>query len=384
MRGRNVLPIDHTMVSLDTALALLGFLVAGFAYAAWFKRERAALGFLWLLFLALGLGAGSLAAAAGWRLQHNLALVAYSWLPWNLLLLALLPPIRLRSWALVSLVVVLVLQLVGPLLVPAAQWAALPGLNERLLNWLPGGLRDLLSPIEPLVLVLAAVAFFVRWQLGSRFTDLALSTIATILLVGAMRPELLVIATSIAAALLFLSVIYTSHRMAFLDGLTGLPNRRSFDLAMATPPRRYAVALMDIDHFKRINDRFGHDVGDQVLRMVAARLRRLRGCRVFRYGGEEFVLLFRGGQVAGAADVCEQGRAAIADPPLALRSSGRPPLRPLNKARYREKVPSIKVTISGGLATNTPGNHVEAVVEAADKALYRAKRGGRNKLVVAK
>ena len=200
-----------------------------------------------------------------------------------------------------------------------------------------------------------------------------------------MRPGLLPVTIAGASGILIVGVIYSTHRMAFVDALTGLPNRRSLDLTLASMPRHFAIAMLDIDHFKRINDRFGHDFGDQVLRMVASRVRRIGRFKAYRYGGEEFCLLFLGAEkTRHAADVCEEVRAAIEVPPMAFRTPMRPGNKPLKKDRYREKVPSLKVTVSIGLANNSKGQQPDAVIEAADKALYSAKRGGRNKVVVSK
>lgn len=369
------------MMGLDAGLGLLFFATFGVVYAIWFKRPRATFGFLWLIWLVLGLSAVPLLAAIGVELDRDLGPVTLGWLPWNFLLLACLPRVRLVSAAAVALVLVLILELVLPLFIPLETWRQAPGLDARIQQWLPGQ-ADLLTPVGPMVLVIASIGFFLRWQMSGRTTELALSLTCTILLLGVMRPGTLVVAISGASAVLFLGVVYTTHRMAFVDALTGLPNRRSLDLTLGSMPRRYAIAMLDIDHFKRVNDRFGHDFGDQVLRMVASRLRRGRGYRAYRYGGEEFCLLFLGGDRTDAAqEVCEQVRQTIADLPMAFRGRQRPAHRPVNKGRYREKVPGIKVTVSIGLALGDRTRDADAVIEAADKALYRAKRAGRDRVV---
>ena len=98
-----------------------------------------------------------------------------------------------------------------------------------------------------------------------------------------------------AGAILFISLLEESHSLAFRDTLTGLPGRRALEERLRSLGGRYTIAMVDIDHFKNFNDQHGHDVGDQVLKLVAARLAEVGGGgRAYRYGGEEFSVLFRG------------------------------------------------------------------------------------------
>ena len=102
---------------------------------------------------------------------------------------------------------------------------------------------------------------------------------------------------SAAGLIISMSVIETAYAMAFQDELTSLPARRALNTALPGLGKRYAIAMLDIDFFKKFNDRFGHDVGDQVLCMVASHLNRVGGGgRSFRYGGEEFTILFQENQ----------------------------------------------------------------------------------------
>lgn len=98
---------------------------------------------------------------------------------------------------------------------------------------------------------------------------------------------------SAAGAMLLVAVLQESHRLAFRDELTGLPGRRALEERLRGLDDSYALALVDVDHFKQFNDAHGHDIGDQVLRLVAARLAQVEGGgTAYRYGGEEFVVLF--------------------------------------------------------------------------------------------
>jgi diguanylate cyclase (GGDEF)-like protein len=187
-----------------------------------------------------------------------------------------------------------------------------------------------------------------------------------------------------AAALLVVAVLRDSHRMAFRDELTGLPGRRALDERLKATGRTYAVAMVDVDHFKKFNDTHGHDVGDQVLKLVAARLAGVGGGGIaFRYGGEEFTILFPGKDADEVAPHLEQLRADIAGYRMALRAPDRP-RRSRSGKRRRGTVGGTKqlsVTVSIGVAARTPRHdQPEAVIKAADRALYRAKRGGRNRV----
>src|SRR5918996_2720145 len=181
--------------------------------------------------------------------------------------------------------------------------------------------------------------------------------------------------------ILVLSLIETWHGMAYDDELTGLPARRALNEALARLRGTYAVAMIDIDHFKRFNDTHGHDIGDQLLRMVGARLADIGGGgRAFRYGGEEFAVLFPGKVVDQTREHLENLRRTIQATPFILRAPTRPPTRPPapQPASGRRR---IAVTVSIGVAGSDGGGEApDDVVRAADEALYRAKQGGRNQV----
>ena len=165
--------------------------------------------------------------------------------------------------------------------------------------------------------------------------------------------------------------------LAVTDELTGLPNRRAFDLALGSEMRRaarhhtsLAVLLVDVDHFKRVNDRFGHAVGDVVLariaKEIAASIRR-PGDFAARYGGEEFVVILPATEAGGASFIAERMRLAIAsmDPCPAEPTLG-------------------KVTVSIGVVATfvEPASSGAELVTWADRALYAAKGAGRNSVAV--
>jgi diguanylate cyclase (GGDEF)-like protein len=191
---------------------------------------------------------------------------------------------------------------------------------------------------------------------------------------------------STAAALILVAVaLQDSYRLAFLDELTGLPGRRALKMESMKLGQRYAIAMLDIDHFKKFNDTYGHDVGDQVLRMVASRMMRVSGGgKPFRFGGEEFTILFPGKTGEEAFAHLDSLRETIAGSGFTIRDRKRPRRRPDQSAqpkKPKKKPKSVKVTISIGVAERGNGNSdPDAVIKAADQALYKAKKAGRNRV----
>jgi len=187
-----------------------------------------------------------------------------------------------------------------------------------------------------------------------------------------------------AAGLILISVaIETFFNMAYIDELTALPGRRSLNETMINLGKRYAIAMIDIDHFKNFNDKYGHKVGDQVLRMVAAKLKGISGgAKVFRYGGEEFTAVFPGKSVQEAAAHLDTYRKIVETTPFTIRGKGRRGSSAEN--RGKGKVPgqkSVKVTVSVGVAAPSKKlSKPDKVLKAADKILYKAKKGGRNRV----
>ncbi|MGD9570855.1 MAG: diguanylate cyclase [Thermoleophilia bacterium] len=176
------------------------------------------------------------------------------------------------------------------------------------------------------------------------------------------------LAAGLGSALWRAALVDDIRRQSLTDGLTGIANRRSFDIELA---RRLAegarsgapvaLCMVDIDHFKSFNDTFGHQAGDEAIATVAAVL--ARTCRAgdipARYGGEEMALILPGAGEEEALMVGERVRAAIAATPVGPRA----------------------VSVSVGVAVSRGGCSPEVLVEAADRALYEAKEGGRNRVV---
>jgi diguanylate cyclase (GGDEF)-like protein len=181
-------------------------------------------------------------------------------------------------------------------------------------------------------------------------------------------------------------VLEHGRDLAYLDELTGLPGRRAFNSAIDQTARPYTIAICDVDHFKRFNDNHGHEAGDQVLRMVAARLRTVGGGgRAYRYGGEEFLMLFRGRTAAEALPFIEAVRREVAEAGFTPRSPRRLAVKVDGAPRPEHPIaPRVTITISIGLADTTKGRSTpDLVLDAADLAMYEAKDAGRNCVRVA-
>jgi diguanylate cyclase (GGDEF)-like protein len=189
---------------------------------------------------------------------------------------------------------------------------------------------------------------------------------------------------STAGLILVVAVIEASYLMAYQDGLTGLPARRALTEALQRVDGKFTVAMVDVDHFKKLNDRYGHDVGDQVLRMLASRLAKVsNGGRAFRYGGEEFAILFPGDSVEECLPELEALRREVEESKFTVRrrlQRRRKPARANDNGNGRAR-PQIAVTVSIGAAeSNGRQDAPDLVVQAADQALYRAKDAGRNRV----
>jgi diguanylate cyclase (GGDEF)-like protein len=186
----------------------------------------------------------------------------------------------------------------------------------------------------------------------------------------------------LAVLALLTGLIESSHNMAYIDELTGIPGRRALNEALKRLGRRYSLAMLDIDHFKKFNDKHGHEVGDQVLKMVAGRLARVGGGgRAFRYGGEEFAVVFSGRKSEEVLTELEKLRRNVAAAAFVPRSKDRPIKKPGKTPPKNSTSSSLSVTISIGAAEPSPEQRSpELVLHAADQALYRAKQQGRNRL----
>lgn len=195
-------------------------------------------------------------------------------------------------------------------------------------------------------------------------------------------PHALQVMSSLVMLALVAAVAHEAYQMAFGDELTGLPGRRALNERLPRLGRSYVIAMADVDHFKRFNDSHGHDVGDQVLCLVASQLRQIGGGgTAYRYGGEEFVLVFPGKTLEQCLPHLERVRQAVEAYRMQLRDKQSRPQSDLQGRQRRGAAAAaqVSVTLSMGVAEHDPLlDNPEAVIKAADQALYSAKSAGRN------
>lgn len=340
---------------------------AALLLALGFRRNRA------VVLLAI-LTAGALALSNAWSalpIARGLDAIRM-FTPWLLLIAVALPERRLLARRNLMVLGGLLLASWLTLAAPAHVWSGLrDALPLGLIAQEPGKLAAILVLLAALVCFLRGISsrLMLDWMLG---VALVLTSIALLPAVPSTAKQTLL---ALAGASAVIGILHASYRMAFVDGLAGLPNRRSLDEALARISGDFALAMVDIDHFKQFNDKYGHAIGDRALRAVAARLRNLRGVRAFRYGGEEFCLLFGAGQKRNAREICENLRTEIAEMRLPMRAR-----KGNNRASARAM---LKLTVSIGLAER--GARLRSppdMLIAADKALYKAKAAGRNRVVI--
>ena len=305
-------------------------------------------------------------------------------LPINLALVALLPErgtlttAGLLRWVLLTIQIVIVVFLAKAFAPQALAFLTTRVVPARFTAWTPvrqpaiiafliigvllvmAWIREPQSPVRGYFYSLIAVFAALSWRAEGPGQELWLATAGLVLVVA---------------------VIEASYLMAYRDGLTELPGRRALNEALPRLSGQFTVAMVDVDHFKRFNDTYGHDAGDHVLRLVAARLAHASGGgTAYRYGGEEFALVFPGKGQDECLPHLEELRETVETSRFTMRRRFRPRIKP-KADRGKKSRQGIVITVSIGVAER---NHRHAspdqVVQAADKALYRAKEAGRNRV----
>jgi diguanylate cyclase (GGDEF)-like protein len=348
-----------SMTTLSWSAGVLAAL--SFVLAIGFSRHR-------LLLVATVLGAVVAARVDGGAraLQSSLAFAPLLWL-----VAAVMPEARWRTKRNAGWLLLFAFALLMSLHAPGH---VIDRLDRFLIGLWPGS--DPGRGAMAMVLLAAAVCLL-RWILRGAMAELtaslALLSAALALAVWHDASRALP-ALAASGGVVVLGLLYGAYRMAFVDALSGLRNRRALDEALEKLSGRYAIAMVDIDHFKSFNDTHGHAAGDVVLREVAARLRRHAGGAPYRYGGEEFCIVFEDGAVDRADDWLEAVRAAIEA--RAIR------IRPIGRDGKPGKPKDVKVTASIGIAERSDKRKTpKDVITAADKALYKAKGAGRNRVM---
>ena len=308
-------------------------------------------------------------------------------LPINLALVALLPErgtitaAGLLRWVLLAAQIIIVLFLAQPAFAAkTVSFLTVRVLPARFMTWTPvqqpsiiafliigvllvmAWIREPQSPVRGYFYALIAVFAALSWRAEGSGQELWLASAGLVLVVA---------------------VIEASYLMAYRDGLTELPGRRALNEALPRLSGQFTVAMVDVDHFKRFNDTYGHDAGDHVLRLVAARLAQASGGgTAYRYGGEEFALVFPGKGQDECLPHLEELRETVESSRFTMRRRFRPRLKP-KADKGRKSRQAIVITVSIGVAErNHRHGTPDQVVQAADKALYRAKEAGRNRVSI--
>ncbi len=251
-------------------------------------------------------------------------------------------------------------------------------LPAKLFAWSPVSQPALLAFIVAVVITALPLVF----EPNATGRGFLWAIVASFLAVSARRPGPMgPVYLGTAGLILVVAVIEASYLLAYQDGLTQLPARRALTEAMQRLTGQYAVAMVDVDHFKRFNDEYGHDVGDQVLRMVASKLAQVQGGgRAYRYGGEEFAIIFAGKSVDETLSHLEAVREEVAEAAFTIRRRIRRRRADSEKSSRRHRI-QVSITVSIGVAAKDSRHaNPDQVIRAADQALYLAKEAGRNRL----
>jgi len=305
-------------------------------------------------------------------------------LPINLALVALLPErgtltaAGLLRWVLLGVQVMCVVFVAQSFPVQSLKFLTTHLLPARFTAWTPVQQPAIIAFLA--IGVLLAMAWFREPQSPVRGYFYSLAAVFAVLSWPAAGPgQELWLAT--AGLILVVAVIESSYLMAYRDGLTELPGRRALNEALPRLSGQFSVAMVDVDHFKRFNDTYGHDAGDHVLRLVAARLAQAPGGgTAYRYGGEEFALVFPGKGQDECLPHLEELRETVETSHFTMRRRFRPRVKP-KAEKGRKTRQAITITVSIGVAErNHRNSSPDLVVQAADKALYRAKEAGRNRV----
>jgi len=267
------------------------------------------------------------------------------------------------------------------------------------------GLIPVYFPIKPVTGVVlsthAGAGFIVvlligLWRLCRHDSEYLSALVGSLLfmlvtLVFFDRPKISAIMLGMAGISIVISVVRSSYDMAYRDELTGLQGRRALNERLKGLGSRYVIAMMDVDHFKKFNDTYGHDTGDEVLKMVARQIGAVQGGgSAYRFGGEEFCIVFTGKDADECEPYLEAVRVSVENYRMAVRDSKhrKIPAKVAHQRRGRRTSNrgsgTVSVTISIGAAQpDSNRRSVEKVLKAADTALYRAKKNGRNCLSIA-
>ena len=245
-------------------------------------------------------------------------------------------------------------------------------------------ITDISQPLIAIIIITALIILFRLLKTSSILTSGILSSLISITtaLHFYQQPQIATFFILLSGLLILSSITINAYSLAYLDELTNLPSRRALNQNISSLGKRYCIAMVDVDHFKKFNDKYGHDIGDQVLKKLASQLRQVRNGKAFRYGGEEFTILFQNKNLHEAKLYCEELCKKVANSPFMLRNKKRPKMKQADlKKRKQLEAKPLSITISIGLAERTQQlAKAEEVIKQADKSLYKAKNNGRNQV----
>lgn len=361
---------DALPAAFMQAIPALSYLILGFGLVitACFNRGRAFFVLLALLLSQWAMLSFAPAHVDGEFVRHSLYVVLSLLLPVNILFFSLVEERGIFSnWGRRCLLAVLCQAAILLGMVWTGDAALFFEFERR---FIPGSWR---TPLPDMALTAFTAAVLgvlaVRRRVNVHFRVSMLCVIATVAAAYHFYSLSPAIPLFYAAAglVLILAVMQDYYFKAYLDELTGLPSRRSLNEAMLQMEGTYVVAMLDVDFFKHFNDTYGHEAGDDVLRLIAGVMKTFKAGKPFRYGGEEFTFLLPRTTLDEAMPQLEGLREKIAKRKFLLRRG---------KAGGKR---ILSVTVSIGAAESSPKHDCcDDVIRAADAALYRAKESGRN------
>lgn len=244
-------------------------------------------------------------------------------------------------------------------------------------QWLPNQYFawTLIPQTSLLILFLTFISLISLFSIRQNSLTLTGIAVFIILIFGLqfnLKDSDLIILIASGLLLCLINVLQESWAMAYLDELTQLPGRRALREKLQSLLGIYSIAMVDIDFFKKFNDSYGHETGDDALRMIASKLEKITGGgSVYRYGGEEFTVVFTNKTVNQVKEHLETLRKTIESSPFVV-----------NRRTKQRKNKNVKITISIGIADSIDIATAEETLKKADKALYKAKKKGRNCIAV--
>ena len=251
------------------------------------------------------------------------------------------------------------------------EWIHIPGITLYLISTAS---FSLVFVLFILIFALSLIFLSAKWWLKA---DTFSGTILVSLMLLSLMNFLVLSSKQIAllhTGIFLIWCIYLlidSHKMAYVDELTQLPGRRALNERLLGLSKRYIIAMLDVDHFKKFNDTYGHDMGDLVLKSVAQSMAHVSsGGKAFRYGGEEFAIVFSNKHKDEVLAALEDVRESIASQLVDVYDA------------KKEVYKGVSVTISIGAALSNSERLAQDVIKHADQLLYKAKKKGRNRVVM--